>query len=212
MIVVGLDTASNRWHAVTDRDDSVGFCSELKNKAWDCQVKKPPKKKPKGMTADEHRAAHDAYQLALRDSLDRKRLELASAFEPWLTGLLMVDAVAVYAEEPLALQNPATTRVLSLAAGALFDRAHSVARMGQQTGLGHELHWTWIDVAHWKRVIVGNGNADKAAIRQFVLDSGSMADYEVVTYEEEPDLYDSRCLRDYGVAALSAGKRPATLK
>jgi hypothetical protein len=192
MIVVGLDTASNRWHAVTDRDDSVGFCSELKNKAWDCQVKKPPKKKPKGMTADEHRAAH--------------------AFEPWLTGLLMVDAVAVYAEEPLALQNPATTRVLSLAAGALFDRAHSVARMGQQTGLGHELHWTWIDVAHWKRVIVGNGNADKAAIRQFVLDSGSMADYEVVTYEEEPDLYDSRCLRDYGVAALSAGKRPATLK
>ena len=206
MIVVGLDTASNRWHAHAGGSE-VGFCSELKGKAWDCQVKKPPKKKPAGVTKDEHQAAVDAYQLALREALDAKRLELSRTFTEWLTGLLVTDEVAIYCEEPLALQNPSTTRVLSLAAGALFNAAFATADYGQMAGVGHPLSWTWIDVAHWKRVVVGNGNADKDAIRAHVLEQ--IEPEEI--FEQEVDLYDAWCLRDYGARALSEGARPATL-
>lgn len=206
-MIVGLDTASNRWHAVTS-EGTVGFCSELKNKEWDCQVKKPPKKKPVGVDKDDHRRAHDEYQAALRESLDKKRKELARTFGGWLarTALTSGDPIHIYCEEPLALQNPATTRVLSLAAGALFDEARVVAEM-----LGHEVTWVWIDVAHWKRVVVGNGNADKDKIADHVVAIADLSKIDASVFVAEEDLYDAWCLCEYGKRAMEAGERPVTL-
>lgn len=159
-MLVGLDTAANRWHAVTD--DGVGFCSELKGVAW-----KDP---------------------------DKRRAQLADTFGSWL--LSLPEKPQVYAEEPLALQNGKTTRLLGLAAGALWQAGRDVG-----------VEWHWVDVAMWKRVIVGNGNADKEEIRLYVI-GGPRGQTDPV-YEAELDLYDSRCLLDFGHLCNISGRVPA---
>jgi hypothetical protein len=166
-VIVGLDTASNRWHAV-GQDDLVGYCSELKGVAW-----------TRG-----------------RDAPDRRRSEMTRAFRGWLhLSLTGADRLEIWCEEPLALQNGKTTRLLSLAAGALWDVADPVTRIS----------WEWVDVSHWKAVIVGNGNADKERIRAFVLDR----DPDLVRWDDEPDLYDAYCLRLYGeLVEERGGERP----
>lgn len=202
MNVLGLDTATNRWHAVRD-DGRVGFCSELKGKAWDAPKPTGPiKKLSKQEKAD--------YVLAQTEAIDKKRLQLRRTFRAWLVweygggGVVEPPPVAIYCEEPLALQNGKTTRQLSLAAGALWDVAHELLDEAQI-----QMTWHWVDVSHWKRVVVGNGNADKDAIREYVI--ATFDDVPVDEWDEEPDLYDSRCLLQYGLHAQALGQRPRIL-
>jgi Holliday junction resolvasome RuvABC endonuclease subunit len=177
MLVVGLDTASNRWHAVAD-DGEVGFCSELKGKDWKHEDK--------------------------RVAANMRRRQLCQTFGEWLAQTVCYDRdpldVTIYAEEPIALKNGETTRVLSLAAGALWNQA--------VMGIG--VRWVWVDISHWKRVVVGNGNADKAKIQEWVESCPAFDHNE--TYLEELDLFDAFCLMQYGLQALTLGELPATLK
>jgi Holliday junction resolvasome RuvABC endonuclease subunit len=223
LIAIGLDSASNRWHAVTDTG-AIGYCSELKGKAWACPVPKPqkPKKLGRGATKElraEHRALMEEYQplndlylRAMADSKNRQRNELTRTFEDWFFRLIVGEQfVSMYCEEPLALQNGQTTRLLSLAAGALYDRAHHVA-----DALNVNLTWHWIDVAYWKRVVIGNGNADKKAIADHVTIEILQRDPRIreadkLLYEDEPDLYDARAILQLGLQHLSSGSFPVTL-
>jgi hypothetical protein len=98
----------------------------------------------------------------------------------------------VFCEEPLALQNGKTTRLLGLAAGAIWA-AH----------LDFDVTWFWVDVASWKKDVVGKGNASKEQIRAFCLANPAFQHEPVHVYEEQPDLYDAWCLKVYGVRQLA---------
>lgn len=99
-------------------------------------------------------------------------------------------AVHVFAEEPLALQNGKTTRLLALAAGAIWA-AHT----------SFSMWWHWVDVASWKKDVVGKGNASKDDVREFCLNNTAFNN-ERRSFDDEPDLYDAWCLRAHGVRSL----------
>lgn len=106
----------------------------------------------------------------------------------------------VFCEEPLALpRNGATTRKLGLAAGAIY--AAFCLAIPDAT-------WHWVDVAHWKKEVVGNGNANKDRIREFCRENPMWHSHvDPVTdadYEKHRDLYDAWCLKTYGVRQVSA--------
>ncbi len=87
----------------------------------------------------------------------------------------------IFCEEPLALKNGKTTRLLSLAAGAIWA-AH----------LGFSVFWHWVDVATWKKTVIGNGNASKEMIREFLIEHhGAPEDWD-------EDHYDALALALYG--------------
>lgn len=89
-------------------------------------------------------------------------------------------------EEPLALQNGKTTRLLGLAAGAIWA-AH----------LKFEIFWAWADVSAWKKTVIGNGNADKDTIQAWVSKNMGL---EFPDYDS--DLYDAAALCRYGEMAV----------
>ena len=162
-MIIGLDTAANRWHAAAE-GGVTGCCPELKGKRW--------------------------------EDPDVRRKHLAGTFDLWLADVLAggePSRVWVFCEEPLALKNGKTTRLLSLAAGALWDR-------GAITGV----EWVWVDVATWKRVIIGNGNADKAEIAAWV-------QFHLGKTYDEADHYDARCLLELGKLVIETGIRAPDL-
>lgn len=178
--VVGLDTASDRWHAITrptPGNKLIGVDTET------CHA-----------TPDYKKKAHVAYK-----DPDVRRAELANAFGVFLMWLPV--GTHVFCEEPLALKNGKTTRLLALSAGSLWAMA----------AVRGDLIWHWVDVSHWKRVIVGNGNANKDKIRASVLERKKMSKKLIAAYDAEPDYWDADCLADYGLQALQEGVLPATL-
>lgn len=112
----------------------------------------------------------------------------------------------VFCEEPLALRNGKTTRLLSLAAGAIW--AAFVKANSEQSD--RSCFWYWADVAQWKKVVTGYGNSSKEDIKQFCLHddkfrrfSSRAAGPGLPLYasmcESNPNLYDAWCLMEYGV-------------
>lgn len=87
-------------------------------------------------------------------------------------------------EEPLALQNGKTTRLLGLAAGAIWA-AH----------LDFAVFWAWADVSAWKKSVIGNGNANKAAIQAWVTENMGLK------FDQE-DFYDAAAICRYGEQAV----------
>lgn len=105
---------------------------------------------------------------------------------------MLPDGTHVFCEEPLALQNGKTTRLLGLAAGAVWA-AH----------LEFDLFWHWVDVATWKKDTVGRGNADKDDVRKWCVEQGFISDVE--------DLNDAYGINRSGAKALAkAGIREPT--
>lgn len=179
--VVGLDTASDRWHAVC-RGTNGKPLSVVDGEAFHS-------------TPDHRKKGNEAYK-----SADVRRAELANAFGAYL--LWLPPGTHIFCEEPLALKNGKTTRILSLAAGSLWDRAAVVS---------DNLIWHWVDVAHWKRVIVGNGNANKTKIQDHVVENDKLTKKLLALYGDQPDFFDAKCLLKYGLQALREGELPATL-
>lgn len=197
VVVYGLDTAGNRWHA-SGSNEQVGFCSELKGRPWDAEKPKVPIKKLKGRE-------RQMYVKAVSEAADLRRIELVETFGHWLESLPQ-EQIRIYCEEPLALQNGKTTRMLGQVGGALWTIAMAFARSGER-----DIEWFWVDVAHWKRVVVGNGNADKDAIKAWVranLELGSRGHI----FDQEDDLYDAEAILQFGLQHLTTGEWPATLK
>lgn len=114
------------------------------------------------------------------------------------------EPLVIFCEEPLALQNGKTTRLLSIAAGALWQVAHDMA-----FHFGMEVAWFWVDVAMWKRVIVGNGNASKDDIKAFAMSVDSSTEG---AFAEEADFFDAWCLARYGRLVGLMGGPPLTIK
>lgn len=97
----------------------------------------------------------------------------------------------IFCEEPLSLQNGKTTRLLGLTAGAIWA-AH----------LPFDCYWYWVNVATWKREIVGNGNATKEQIQEWVRSRGW-------DFAEE-DWFDAFCIRELGKRIVNANLQPST--
>lgn len=154
--VVGMDTASNRVHCIGPR---VGTGHRIEQFVVKAQDPNP----------------------------DVRRHTLYKGVYSYLSELAEVVSgpFHIFAEEPLSLRNGKTTRLLGLAAGAVWA-AH----------LEFDCFWNWVDVAAWKRVIVGNGNASKQQIQEAVEAKGYV-------FTEE-DWFDAFCLREYGVQMLKA--------
>jgi Holliday junction resolvasome RuvABC endonuclease subunit len=109
------------------------------------------------------------------------------------------DGTYIFCEEPLALpRNGKTTRMLGISAGVIYGGF--VAACDET-----DLTWFWVDVASWKRAVIGNGSAKKELIRSVVRESPewlmNMTDYDD-EFEDQRDLYDAWSLMRYGVENL----------
>lgn len=181
MIVIGLDTDSKGYHWVST--------APLPDAAED---KEPIKAGYFIVTGDAERR-RAAVAIGARQFF-RNAIHL---------GARMDQEVHVFCEEPLALQNGKTTRVLGLAAGAIWA---GFVFQGSAPPIGR--YWHWVDVAHWKKEVVGKGNVDKEGIRRFV--RGNPAWLAMVKespdldamFEEDKDLYDAWCLKLHGSRQL----------
>lgn len=109
---------------------------------------------------------------------DLRRWRLCVDFEEALNEL---GEIVIYAEEPLSLQNGKTTRLLTLAAGSLWATA---VRLG--------IEWHWVDVAHWKKEVVGKGSATKEMIAEWAVQNGAEEEWE-------QDFYDAFAIMTLGV-------------
>jgi hypothetical protein len=119
--------------------------------------------------------------------------------------------IHVFCEEPLALQNGKTTRLLGLAAGAIF---------GAFVCSGINAYWHWVDQSSWKKAILGRG----VRPRDFVSDwpkakqekawivetcrglPGFRAEEDPVRtldFDAHLDLYDAWAIRTYGVRVIA---------
>jgi hypothetical protein len=92
LVVVGLDTASNRWH-LASRGLAPGFV----------------------VAHHKAKGTLDARRQELCETFERSLVGITQ-----LALMRDLGSVHVFAEEPLALQNGKTTRALGLAAGALW--------------------------------------------------------------------------------------------
>lgn len=133
---------------------------------------------------------------------EQRRIEIFHAAYDFFTAL--PPETYVFCEEPLALKNGKTTRLLALACGTIYGAFVAACQIVDMT-------WFWVDVASWKRAVVRNGAASKEQIRQFCRDNPAwqnQARTEFVlgarrytydeAFEEEIDLYDAWCLKVYG--------------
>lgn len=117
----------------------------------------------------------------------------------------------IFCEEPLSLQNGATTRKLGLAAGAIFG-AFVASKL--------EAHWHWVDQSSWKKNVLGRGQMPKGYglhlpkakrtktwIREEVEKNpafqAEMNAYRSHDFDREPDLYDAWAIKVYGVRILA---------
>jgi hypothetical protein len=139
------------------------------------------------------RNAH--FRSAVKNT-DERRMELYDSARSFFIRLShMHPGAHLFCEEPLALRNGKTTRVLSLAAGAIWAAHHDL-----------DIYWFWVDVAHWKKVVVGNGNANKDTIREWCEANPGFAHQALGAgeLERDPDFYDAYCLKLYGVRQIGA--------
>lgn len=152
-VVVGLDTASNRWHVVE-------------------------------LGSGESRTA---CCISNDSNPDVRRHDLWSTAHAYFRGLAYKHPGAVIvAEEPLSLKNGKTTRLLALAAGAIWA-AH----------LEFDLFFVWADVAAWKKAVIGKGSASKDEIREWSLVHGGDEGWE-------EDSHDAFAIATYGAQILDA--------
>lgn len=106
------------------------------------------------------------------------------------------DGAKVFCEEPLALpRNGKTTRILGISAGVIFGAFVAATEWTDS-------NWFWVDVASWKRAVLGNGSAKKELIRSIVRDQPewhrAFSRWDDL-FEEQRDFYDAYSLMRYGL-------------
>lgn len=152
-VVVGLDTASDRWHAVERFDSGKTI------RADQCKIRD---RNPDVRRTTLHRFARVYFR------------ELEQSGSP----------VHVFCEEPLALKNGKTTRLLGLSCGAIWA-AH----------LEFDITWWWADVAAWKKEVVGKGSAKKPEVETWSLVHGGQIEWD-------EDHHDANAIAAYGETVL----------
>lgn len=112
---------------------------------------------------------------------------------------------SVFCEEPLALrQNPNTTRLLCMAAAAVWCGLVATER---------SITWYWTNPATWKKAVLGKGAPPKGQKHKPWIEQELLANPEFLTwldfdrrdrgeFQLNPDLYDAWCLMAHGTAVL----------
>jgi hypothetical protein len=117
------------------------------------------------------------------------------------------EGTFVYCEEPLALQNGKTTRLLGLAAGAVWAAFHTHPV---------KVEWRWVDQSSWKKVVLGRGARPKdwddggpksdrekrwivETVRNNALFQQQADAIRTDDFDNQLDLYDAWAIRRYGV-------------
>ena len=113
------------------------------------------------------------------------------------------DGAHLFVEEPLALQNGRTTRVLALAAGTIWSAFIEV---------DPDAYWHWVDVATWKRHVrtVAHVKMMKKDIYQpqiLARLEKSLTKEAYDDFAEELDLIDAWGLMEYGVPIVEEIRR-----
>jgi hypothetical protein len=172
-MIVGVDSATNRVHAVLLSNTGVLIGT------WKSESKD--------------------------ESPDARRIHLCREFVRMLGIWTREPGTHVFFEEPLALQNGKTTRLLGLAGGALWA-----------CQLGLDLFWHWVDVAAWKKThliltdyarrpeirSLPQKHRGKAAIRLWALEHGAPNGWD-------EDHYDAFAIAHHGLLVLSQAKTRA---
>lgn len=89
------------------------------------------------------------------------------------------------------MQNGSTTRLLGLAAGAIWA-AH----------LEYDLFWHWMNVSTWKRELGLGGNTKKEFVRPAIEGIPAFRHEDREQFLTYPDLYDAWAIRMTGVRLL----------
>ena len=134
---------------------------------------------------------HKTFVFDAEGSPDERRMELLRAARSFFKKI--PDGAHVFCEEPLALQNGNTTRLLGLAAGAIWA-AH----------LDYNFYWHWMNVSTWKQELGLGRNTKKEFVRPAIeaIPAFKYEDREkFLTY---PDLYDAWAIRMTGARLLRA--------
>lgn len=98
------------------------------------------------------------------------------------------DEVHMFIEEPVYVRGHAAVIRQARANGAILAGARSA---GARTHL--------VQNTSWKKKVIGNGNANKAAVSRWVRDNWS---YAYVLSSKDQDLIDSACILRYGQLTL----------
>lgn len=178
-LVVGLDTDSNGFHWVSTK--TIPFNDRLEKYGWS--------------------VSKGNVEVRRREMFVNARIFFKGAID---SATVAGTDLHVFCEEPLALQNGKTTRVLCMAAGAVWAAfvVESILN-GETQPDGPETYWWWVDVAEWKARIVGRGNANKVQIRDYVRANPSWRQlYGNADFESNLNLYDAWCLQIFGSRAI----------
>lgn len=143
---------------------------------------------------------YEAHHVKASVPTDAARIELAVSWAAYVNRAVMPGDVIV-CEEPLSLQNGKTSRVLAMACSAIYVATYTLVGEGVPLDWAE---WRWADVSHWKRTIIGNGNANKEQIEQWVKDNLSLE-------FPEPDFYDCQGILEFGKLWQILGEKPPTL-
>jgi hypothetical protein len=122
-------------------------------------------------------------------SADERRIQLFRAAHKFFGTI--PDGAHIFCEEPLALQNGKTTRLLGLAAGAIWA-AH----------LDYNFFWHWMDVSTWKKEIGVGRNLKKEFVRPAIEEFPSFKHEDREQFLTYPDLYDAWAIRMTGMRLL----------
>jgi hypothetical protein len=98
---------------------------------------------------------------------------------------------SVFCEEPLSLQNGKTSRLLGLAAGAIWA-AHT----------DYDLFWHWMDVSTWKKELGLGSNTKKEFVRPAIEAMTAFRHEDREQFLTFPDLYDAFAIRLTGARLL----------
>jgi Holliday junction resolvasome RuvABC endonuclease subunit len=187
VLVIGLDT------------DSKGFHWASNKPLWDG-------------TGDQPNPTYVGYSESSADTEIRRSISFRMARRFFKDALKEAEIVHVFCEEPLALQNGKTTRILGLAAGAIWS-----AFAAEVTS--HDAYWHWVDVSSWKKDVVGKGNASKDDIAAFCQNNPAWKAFSFSRiwpedeenamlysdiFEINKNLYDAWCIKTYGVRAVAS--------
>lgn len=102
------------------------------------------------------------------DTPDIRRIELYRASREYFATLeILSPRCHIFAEEPITGRNGKTNRLLALAAGAIWA-AH----------LDFNVIFHWVDISHWKKQVIGKGNAKKDDVRAWSRKHGGKKKWE----------------------------------
>lgn len=190
-MIVGIDTRSRAMHVAASEKLPRSMFAAPEGTAWFGFF---------GYSEDKAKGRHPD------ESRGQLYLDARDLFESLPAGS------HVFCEEPLALQNGLTTRLLSMSAGAIW------AAFWQTNP---DATWYWVDNATWKKAVLGRGSPPRGEkvkpwVRRETLAHPKFVEWcaradhrqlhwetTEVQFERQLDLYDAWCLMEYGRITLA---------